>query len=69
MERYNLTWGGGSRTCPGRYLAEMIVYKLVSTLLREFHLEITMPPEEVFRFYYVAMMTRVKVRFLSRHEE
>jgi len=66
MERYNLSWGGGARTCPGRYLAEMIVERVVSTLLREFHLEITMPPEEEFRFYYVAMMTGVKVRFLSR---
>ena len=63
MERVNLTWGGGARTCPGRYLAEMVVYKAVVALIRAFDVEATMPPEEEIRYYFLAMLTGVKARF------
>lgn len=66
MERYNLTWGGGARRCPGRHLAEMIVYKVVAALVREFDLEVRVPPEEEMPVYFMAMLTGVKVRFLPR---
>lgn len=36
MERSNLIWGGGGRMCLGRYLVEMIVFKVVIVLLVEF---------------------------------
>ncbi|ROT39091.1 cytochrome P450 76C2 [Sodiomyces alkalinus F11] len=66
MERYNLTWGGGGRTCPGRHLAYLVLYKVVPTLLREFELEVTLPPEEEVRYYFMAMLTGVKARFRPR---
>ncbi len=66
MERTNLTWGGGSRTCPGRYLAEMVVYKTVAALVREFDVEINMPPDDEIRYYFLAMLTGVTARFNSR---
>ncbi|KAL1878116.1 hypothetical protein VTK73DRAFT_7996 [Phialemonium thermophilum] len=66
MERYNLTWGGGSRRCPGRYLAELIVHSVVPALVREFEIEVKMPPDEDIRFYFMAMLTGVKARFVPR---
>lgn len=67
MERYNLTWGGGARACPGRHLAEMIVCKVVPALLREFHVQITaMPAEKEMACYFMAMLTGVKARFIPR---
>lgn len=66
MERFNLTWGGGARTCPGRHLAELIVYKVIPALVKEFDLEVTMPPEEEMPFYFISMLTGVKVRFLPK---
>ncbi|KAL2133660.1 hypothetical protein VTI74DRAFT_1938 [Chaetomium olivicolor] len=65
MERTNLTWGGGARACPGRHLAELVVYKVVPALIREFDLEITSIPEESeMPCYFMAMLTGVKARFL-----
>lgn len=64
MERYNLTWGGGARACPGRHLAELVLYKVVPALLREFDVEITrMPSEAEMPCYFMAMLTGVKARF------
>jgi cytochrome P450 len=64
MERTNLIWGGGSRACPGRNLAELVVYKVVPALLEQFDLEITVMPEErEMPCYFMAMMTGVKARF------
>lgn len=69
LERYNLTWGGGARRCPGRHLAELIVYKVVPALVREFDIEVAMPPEEEMPFYFMAMLTGVKARFVPRPPE
>ncbi len=69
MERCNLIWGGGARTCPGRHLAELIVYKVVPALLREFDLEIVLPPESEICYYFMAMLTGVKVRFHLKGEK
>lgn len=64
MERCNLIWGGGGRTCPGRYLAEMIVFKVITTLLGEFDIEVVkMPEEEEMECYLMAMMSGIVVRF------
>ncbi len=65
MERTNLTWGGGSRACPGRHLAELVVSKVVPALLKEFDLEITtMPEEKEMPSYFMSMLTGVKARFI-----
>ncbi len=67
MDRCNLTWGGGARTCPGRNLAELILYKAVCALLREFEVEVVaMPSGQQICYYFMAMLTGVKVRFRER---
>lgn len=68
MERYNLIYGGGARTCPGRYLAEMLVAKIVPALFKEFEVQIIMPPEEEISYYFMAMLTGVKARFVPRED-
>lgn len=68
MDRYNLIYGGGARTCPGRYLAEMLVSKIVVSVFRHFDIEVVMPPEEEVSYYFMAMLTGVKVRFVPRIE-
>ncbi|KAL2274469.1 hypothetical protein FJTKL_03218 [Diaporthe vaccinii] len=66
MERYNLIWGGGARTCPGRHLAEMLVSKIVPALVANFEVEVAMPPEEEIPYYFMAMLTGVRARFIPR---
>ncbi|EGZ68773.1 cytochrome P450 [Neurospora tetrasperma FGSC 2509] len=63
----NLTYGGGARTCPGRHLAELIVWKVIPRLVAEFRVEVThMPDEENMERYFMSMLTGVKVRVLER---
>ncbi|KAJ0114150.1 hypothetical protein J7T55_007984 [Diaporthe amygdali] len=66
MERYNLIWGGGARTCPGRHLAEMLVSKIVPALVANFEVEVTMPPEDEMPYYFMAMLTGVRARFVPK---
>lgn len=66
MERYNLIWGGGARTCPGRNLAEMLVAKIVPVLIRNFEIQVTIPSEDEMPYYFMAMLTGVRVRFIPR---
>jgi cytochrome P450 len=66
MERCNLTWGGGARTCPGRHLAELIVHRAVSRLVQEFEIVCEISPDEDLCFYFMAMLTGVMVRFSMR---
>ncbi|KAF6829011.1 cytochrome P450 [Colletotrichum musicola] len=66
MERFNLTWGGGGRMCPGRHLAELVVYKTIPALMEYFDVKVTMPPEEEIQYYFMAMLTGVKARFTPR---
>jgi cytochrome P450 len=69
MNRYNLVFGGGMRTCPGQNLAELIIWKIVPTLLRYFEIEVEMPREEDVSYYFMAMLTGVRVRFIERGSE
>ncbi|KAF9877152.1 cytochrome P450 [Colletotrichum karsti] len=66
MERFNLTWGGGGRMCPGRHLAELVVYKTIPALMEHFDVEVAMPAEEDIEYYFMAMLTGVKARFLPK---
>ncbi|KAK3400453.1 cytochrome P450 [Sordaria brevicollis] len=69
MLHLNLTYGGGARTCPGRHLAELIVWKVVPRLVSEFRIEVThMPDEKDMERYFMSMLTGVKVRFWQRKE-
>lgn len=69
LDRYNLIFGGGARACPGRHLAEMLVGRIVPTLLRDFRIQVSIPPEEDMPHYFMAMLTGVQVRFLARDKE
>ncbi|KAH6889383.1 cytochrome P450 [Thelonectria olida] len=66
MERFSLSWGGGARTCPGRHLAELVVFKVVPALVREFEIEAVVPVEDDVPSYFLSMLTGVKVRFVER---
>jgi cytochrome P450 len=67
MERLNLIWGGGARTCPGRQLAELVIWKVIPALFEAFDISVEVPPEEEMPVYYMSMMTGVKARFFARH--
>jgi len=70
MDRYNLTWGGGARTCPGRHLAEMVLHKVVPAVVREFDVEVVaMPREDEVEYYFMAMLTGVRARFIPIGDE
>jgi cytochrome P450 len=66
MERINLTYGGGARSCPGKHMAELVVHKLVTAILHEFEVVVDMPPEEEVKYYFLAMLTGTEVRFVAR---
>lgn len=68
MDRYNLNWGGGSRTCPGRHLADMIVVKTITKLLEHFRIEVNMENESMQPSYFLSMMTNVTARFIPIEE-
>ncbi|KAH7163383.1 cytochrome P450 [Dactylonectria estremocensis] len=66
MERFSLSWGGGARTCPGRHLAELVVFKVVPALVKEFEIEASIPPEDDMPSYFLSLLTGVKARFIER---
>lgn len=63
LDKYSLAWGGGSRGCPGRHLAEMIVTKTVISILEKFQVDTTVPPDEKMPSYFLSMMTDVGASF------
>lgn len=69
MERLNLVWGGGARTCPGRQLAELVVYKVIPALIEAFDIEVEVPAESEMPVYFMSMMAGVKARFVERTGE
>ncbi|KAL8376826.1 hypothetical protein RB595_007784 [Gaeumannomyces hyphopodioides] len=68
MDRCNLTWGGGARTCPGRHLAELILHRTVARLILEFEVTCDVPADEDVCFYFMAMLTGVRARFRARND-
>ncbi|KAL6412087.1 hypothetical protein AUP68_04469 [Ilyonectria robusta] len=66
MERFSLSWGGGSRTCPGRHLAELVVFKAIPALVKAFEIEVSIPPEDEIPSYFLSMLTGVRARFIER---
>lgn len=60
LERYSLSWGGGSRGCPGRNLAELIVMKAVVAIVESFRIEVQVPSEEEMPSYFLSMMSGVR---------
>ncbi|KAK9436513.1 FAD/FMN-containing dehydrogenase [Metarhizium brunneum] len=66
MDKYSLSWGGGSRSCPGRNLAELLVLKVIATLFRRFEVEVAIPPDADKEAYFLLVLSGVKVKFLPR---
>ncbi|KAG5993959.1 hypothetical protein E4U43_003351 [Claviceps pusilla] len=66
MEKYSLNWGGGSRSCPGRNLAELMVFKIVATVLTHFDVEVSVPDDADKEAYFLFMLSGVKARFISQ---
>ncbi|XXG96201.1 hypothetical protein Hte_002482 [Hypoxylon texense] len=42
----DLTFGGGARICVGRHIAQVEVYKVVATLVKNFEIELSNPKKE-----------------------
>src|SRR3569833_948652 len=42
-DKVSLVWGGASRSCPGRYLGELILRRGVSTLMEQFDVDVSDP--------------------------
>ena len=66
FDQYNLIYGGGPRICPGKHLAEMLVLKIVQALVKHFIVHVKIPPEGEICYYFMAMLTGVKVSFTQR---
>ncbi len=67
MNKADLTWGGANRSCPGRHLGELILFKALPLLIKEFDIEITLPGElEGLPYYFISMVTGVKASFKPR---
>lgn len=64
MDMYSLSWGGGGRSCPGRNLAEMIVWRVCLALLENFDIDLTTTPDSTMPVYFLSMMTGVRARFI-----
>lgn len=67
-EKYSLNWGGGSRTCPGRNLAELVVLKTIVVLFDEFDMQVAIPPQANNEAYFLSMLSGVTVKFLPKSQ-
>lgn len=64
MDIYNLSWGGGARSCPGRHLAEMIVWRICLAIFSNFNVHLTVPADDTMPVYFLSMMTGARARFI-----
>ncbi|KAG6003918.1 hypothetical protein E4U21_001596 [Claviceps maximensis] len=69
MEKYSLNWGGGSRSCPGRNLAELMVFKMIATLFANFDVEVSIPEDADKEAYFLFMLSGVQARFIRRKDD
>ncbi|KAI0132758.1 cytochrome P450 [Xylariales sp. AK1849] len=67
LDKASLAWGGGPHTCPGRNMAELILYRFIPLLFREFDIEVDVPDiAGMNTFNYVGILSGVKARFWAR---
>lgn len=60
-------FGAGPRVCPGRHLAGVEIRLVLSMLLRNFRIELLVPPDEVEeRLQFTMMPSRMPVRLVAR---
>lgn len=70
LERYNLLFGGQSRSCPGQNLARLIIGLVVPRLFRNFDIEVKVP-EGAFDNYppqFWTMLSGSKIKFVPRQD-
>ncbi|KAK1236892.1 hypothetical protein MKX08_007840, partial [Trichoderma sp. CBMAI-0020] len=70
LERYNLLFGGQSRSCPGQNLARLIIGWVVPRLFRDFDIEVK-APEGAFDNYppqFWTMLSGSKIKFVPRQD-
>lgn len=69
MERTTLAFGGDSRTCPGRNLAELIMSKTLPVLVKEFDIETASSMNiEDMQYCFMSVLTGIDARFVPRAE-
>jgi cytochrome P450 len=61
LNQFSLTFGSHNRSCPGRNISEMTIYKAFPTLMKHFDIEVQMPDSWVT--FGMESMTGVKARF------
>ncbi|KAH8122450.1 cytochrome P450 [Trichoderma asperelloides] len=68
MERYNLLFGGQSRSCPGQNLAKLIISSVVPRLFRNFDIQVKVPGGGFDNYppQFWTMLSGSKIRFVSR---
>ncbi|KAH6711399.1 benzoate 4-monooxygenase cytochrome P450 [Leptodontidium sp. MPI-SDFR-AT-0119] len=67
LETYNITFGTGARSCPGKYLAQAIYTKMIPMVLSDFEWSFSNPDAEkvlqcTFSVRYIKLMMEWKVR-------
>ncbi|KAL9116115.1 MAG: hypothetical protein Q9227_000484 [Pyrenula ochraceoflavens] len=70
MERYNMTFGGGARTCIGRHISYLEMSKVVPQLVRKFDFQLDIPKEGLkTRSYWFTKHRNLFARVRRRGEE
>lgn len=70
MDELNtFVWGGGNRTCLGRFLATTSLYKVTAMLVERYDFELEDPTQEwVLRRHWMVYNDKIRVR-ISRREK
>ncbi|CVK95404.1 related to pisatin demethylase cytochrome P450 [Fusarium mangiferae] len=69
MDRHNMTFGAGTRTCIGKNISIMEMAKFVPQILRQFDLEwASSEPEWKIKTYWFAKQTGLLVQFRARDQ-
>ncbi|PGH27909.1 hypothetical protein AJ80_00459 [Polytolypa hystricis UAMH7299] len=61
LNQFSLAFGSNNRSCPGRNISEMTLYKAFPTLMRHFDIEVQIPKK--WMTFGMGSMTEVKARF------
>ncbi|PWY73041.1 putative cytochrome P450 [Aspergillus heteromorphus CBS 117.55] len=65
MSQYIMQFGFGSRTCMGKHMAMVEIYKVIPELLRSFHLELESPEDKLDNtsyWFYKPKKVNIKIR-------
>jgi cytochrome P450 len=65
-ERSLLIWGGASRSCPGQYLAQLIMIKIIALILLKFKFESHWPKGQEITSQFVPRVKGMEGKFVPR---